>query len=317
MSSEDTAPVEAPRRRNRWRLKVLLAANVVALGLFVLSRLSPSQAKALGPWVQAMHQAFNPPGEDAMSPAGQRLVADIKALGGQAGVMARTSKFLGLFGGSETFYVQLNGKEISDEDLARLIRTYGDRIQGLDLRNTKVTNEGLRPLSGMTELRYLILGNDDVSGFPDLHWPTSPITDAGLIHLSGLPSLIDLRLNGLPVTDEGIASIGGLINLTSLSLCRTKVQEPGPTWLSKFPRLMALSLDESLVTDEGLVQLAGATTLRSLSLNKLPVTAAALKTLLGLSPGLQQLEINGCGLLDEEVASLKVLNPALKIDRDR
>lgn len=315
MASENTAQVETPRRRYGWRLKLLLAANVLALGLFVLSRLSPSQAKALGPWAQAVHEAFNPPGEDPISPTGRRLMADVKALGGQAGVMQRTPKFLHLFGGSETFYVQLHGNELGDEDLARLARAYGERIQGLDLRNTKVTNEGLRQLSGMPELQHLVLGNEDLRNFPGVGWPTSPITDAGLTHLGGLPALTNLSLNGLPVTDEGLASIGGLPNLVSLSLSRTKVQEPGPTWLTKFPRLVSLALDDSLVVDEGLVQLAGATTLRYLSLNRLPVTAGGLKTLLGLVPGLQQLEINGCGLLDEEVDGLKALNPALKIGR--
>jgi hypothetical protein len=68
------------------------------------------------------------------------------------------------------------------------------------------------------------------------------------------------------------------------------------------------------VTDRGLSQLAGASNLQFLSLNGLPLTVEGLKPLKAL-PRLRQLEVTGCGLLDEEVEELLISKPGWKIER--
>jgi hypothetical protein len=75
-----------------------------------------------------------------------------------------------------------------------------------------------------------------------------------------------------------------------------------------------LYLDQSAVSDAVMSQLAGASNLQVLSLNRVSLTADGLRPLKTL-PRLKQLEITGCGLLDEEVEELQISKPALKIDR--
>ncbi len=314
MATDHASQGEVPRRRYGWRLKILLGLAALLLGLYVLSQLSLPQAKRLGPWGESVYEVFNPPAVLELSPSDHRLAAEIKALGGEASRMGRTPGFLGLFGGANSFHIRVNGTEFGDEDLARLLQKHGHRIWGLDLRNTNVTDQGLRHLRGIPSLQHLVLGNDDLRGFPDTHWPISPITDAGLVHLRELPRLMDLSLDGLPITDAGLAAIANLPNLGGLYLRRTKVEGPGLGQLKSLPKLILLYLDGSQVTDKGLSHLAGASNLQILSLNKLPLTAEGLKPLKAL-PQLQQLEITGCGLLDEEVEGLRISKPGLKIER--
>jgi hypothetical protein len=302
-----------PRRRYGWRLKALLGLTVLLLGLFVLSRLSPSQAKRLGPWGQSLYEVFNPPAVPDLSPSGRGLVADVKALGGEAHWMGRTPGFLGFFGGTDTFAIHFLGREFSDQDLAHLVRKHRNRIWGLDLRNTNVTDEGLRQLQGMSSLEQLTLGND-VQVIRQYNPPDSPITDAGLVHLRKLDQLRNLTLNGLPITDAGLAAIEGLPNLGGLYLSRTKVEGGGLSRLKSLPKLAVLYLDQSAVSDAGMSQLAGASNLQVLSLNRVSLTAEGLKPLKAL-PRLRQLEITGCGLLDEEVQDLQMSKPELKIER--
>ena len=66
--------------------------------------------------------------------------------------MERTRPFLGLLGQTETFHVRLNQTKFGDEALATLVERYGGKIWGLDLRNTPVTDLGLRHLEGLSHL---------------------------------------------------------------------------------------------------------------------------------------------------------------------
>jgi hypothetical protein len=84
--------------------------------------------------------------------------------------------------------------------------------------------------------------------------------------------------------------------------------------LKSLPRLGGLYLDQSEITDQGLSSLAGASNLQLLSLDGVPLTGASLNALKGL-PRLGQLQVNGCGLLDEDVMDLRKSKPELKIER--
>jgi hypothetical protein len=61
MSTNHASERPDRRRRRRWRLKVLLGLTTVLLAFFVFSRLSPEQAKRLGPWGQTLYELVNPP----------------------------------------------------------------------------------------------------------------------------------------------------------------------------------------------------------------------------------------------------------------
>jgi len=292
----------------------LLAITGLLAVLFVVSRLEPTQVAMLGPPGQYVYELFNPPAVPETSPLGKRLMADVKALGGQAHVMQRSRRYLGLLGNTELFHIGLRGTEFGDEALARLVDQYGDRIWGLDMRHTRVTDEGLRHLKRLSHLQQLTLGNDDRRFSPDIRRPISPITDAGLIHLKGLSDLMSLQLSGLPITDAGLDSMKDLPALGGLYLSRTKIKGPGLARLKSLPRLVLLYLDQSEITDQGLSSLAGASNLQLLSLDGVPLTGASLKALKGL-PRLGQLNVNRSGLLDEEVMDLRKSKPELKIER--
>ena len=241
-----------PPRRNRWRLRILLAIIGLLAIPFVVTRLEPSQVAMLGPAGQYVYELFYPFAVPETSLSGKRLIAEVKALGGQAGLMGRSERYVGLFGNPEQFFVSVTGAEFDDQALERLVNRYGDCIWALDLRQTKVTDDGLRHLAGLSQLGDLTLGNDDVRIRPTVPRPISTITDAGLIHLQGLRELHSLSLVGLPITDAGLDAVKDLPALSGLCLSRTKIKGPGLARLKSLPMLASLDLEESEIDDEGL-----------------------------------------------------------------
>jgi hypothetical protein len=309
-------PPAKPPRRPRWRLRILLALNAFVASLFVFSQLDPSTVKKLGPVGDYVFDLLRPSGEpEDVSPAGRRLNIDVRALGGEANFMGRTYGFLGLFGPSEQFHVRLNQTEVGDDELAALVKKHGDRIWGLDLRNTRITDQGLRHLKGLSQIEQLTLGNDDSRFSPSHAVPISPITDSGLVHLKGLTRLSNLNLSGLPITDSGLDALGDLPQLGGLYLSRTKIKGLGLGRLNSLPTLVLLYLDASDLTDEGISSLVGASNLQFLSVSRVPLTPKGLQSLQSL-PRLNQLDLTGCGLLDEEVRDLKRSKPGLEIIRN-
>jgi len=311
--TESSSQTAKPPRRTRWRLRILLAITGVLVVLFVISRLEPNQVAMLGPVGQYVYDLINPPVEPETSALGKRLIADVKALGGHSQVMARSRRYLGLLGNIEQFHIRITRTEFDDQALERLVNQYGDRIWGLDIRHTKVTNDGLRRLEGLSQLEQLTLGND-FRIRPLDGTPISPITDAGLIHLKGLTGLRHLQLDGLSITDEGLDALKDLPALGGLYLSRTKIKGPGLARLKSLRTLAILILDDSEIDDQGLRSLSGASNLQYLSLNGTGVTVEGFKALKCL-PRLGQLNLGSTGLLDEEVMDLRKGWPELKIER--
>jgi hypothetical protein len=84
----------------------------------------------------------------------------------------------------------------------------------------QTTDAGLVHLKGLTQLRRLYLGDNDVS-------------DAGLVHLRGLTNLKLLNLRGTQVTDAGLPHLGGLTQLQYLNLSGTQVTAAGVAQLKR------------------------------------------------------------------------------------
>jgi hypothetical protein len=84
--------------------------------------------------------------------------------------------------------------------------------------------------------------------------------------------------------------------------------------MKSLPRLSILYLDGSELTEDGLNNLSGATNLQFLSLNGVALSVNALPYLKAI-PRLSNLELTGCGFLDEEVAGLTKQRPNLRIKR--
>ena len=80
----------------------------------------------------------------------------------------------------------------------------------------------------------------------------SGITDEGLKNIAGLTELRKLELEGTNVTDAGLKHLAGMKNLTSLILTGTKVTDEGMIELTKLPKLDTVSLFDTKVTDTGI-----------------------------------------------------------------
>jgi hypothetical protein len=251
------------------------------------------------------------PRVEGISKADSRHLDEIKKLGGEAHFMERSPRFLGVFGGRDLLYYTFRGTAFDDDALARFVEVYGDRVWGLGLLNTSVTDAGLRHLAGLPHIRNLALGSAD----PRPSAPAAPerFTDAGLVHFKGLTSLSSLQLGGLPIPDSGLDAIKDLPNLGGLYLWRTKVQGLGLGRLKSLPALAVLYLDGSPISEPALEQLKGATNLQCLSLVGVPLTGRGLNYLTTL-PRLNQLDVNQCGLEFEDIDDFQVACPAVKLE---
>ena len=83
------------------------------------------------------------------------------------------------------------------------------------------------------------------------------ITDAGIEHLVGIPTLANLLRQDTSVGDAGFARLKALPALLSLLVRPTgKVTDKGLRALSEFPKLRDFNIQSDLITDEGLAALA-------------------------------------------------------------
>jgi Leucine-rich repeat (LRR) protein len=93
---------------------------------------------------------------------------------------------------------------VSDQDMACF--RFFPAFEWIHLGECPITDAGLTHLSGMHQLRFLDLMEND------------GITDAGLIHLRNLHSLETLGLFGCSITDAGLVELEALKNLRKLTL---------------------------------------------------------------------------------------------------
>jgi uncharacterized protein (TIGR02996 family) len=136
------------------------------------------------------------------------------------------------------------------------------------------------------------------------------VTDEGVKALAGLTQLRRLDLADSTVTDAGLQTLATLTRLQSLNLSRTGVTDEGLAVVVHLQRLRELWLTATAVTDAGLGALAGLRQLGTLALGFcVGITGTGLKYLAGLSR-LQTLILLGCPILDaglKELATLKRL----------
>jgi cytochrome c/Leucine Rich Repeat (LRR) protein len=115
--------------------------------------------------------------------------------------------------------LNLVGDKVENTQLA-LLTPLDQQLAVLNLARTKVTDDGLKSVEGLANLRKLHLENTKVG-------------DEGLTHLKGLTNLEYLNLYNTQVTDAGLKNLEGLKNLKSLYLWQTKVTPEGVDSLKK------------------------------------------------------------------------------------
>jgi hypothetical protein len=294
-------------------LRILLIVQLSLLALFVLTQIDRSQVKRLSPALVKLFNVFDPPDFPDVSAAGRRFMEEVKARGGSAKFNSERRSGLWRLGTSEWFSVTFAGVEVTDETLAFLARN-GEQIRYLYLVDANIDDAKMRHIAKMKKLRHLTLGTGVWTSVAGRAWLRNTITDSGLTHLKGLTGLESVNLDGLPVTDAGLDALKDVPNLGGLYLNRTKVKCETIATFASLPNLALIYLDKSEVTPDGLRALSGGSNLRVVSLEGVAMTGGN-PDILKTYPRLNQLNVTGCGLLDEEVAALKSARPDLKIDR--
>ena len=112
------------------------------------------------------------------------------------------------------------------------------------------------------------------------------VTDATLAPVSGINSLVELRLGNTKITDAGLKQLSGLTHLQTLGLELTAVTDAGLDHIRGLQNLVYLNLYGTKVTDAGLAKLTGLKHLRNLYVWQTQVTPEGVKKLQEALPGL-------------------------------
>ncbi len=155
-----------------------------------------------------------------------------------------------------------------------------------------------------------LVKNSDIGRFADLPllkglWiDDCSIDDAGFALLKNVPALEDLNLGGTPITSAGLLHLTTLPHLKTLRLAQTKIMDADLDLLKKLPGLEALELYGTSITDAGVARLKHCPRLRNVVLGSTPISDAALRHLKEL-PELTDLALLYASITDEGLAHLK------------
>jgi len=216
--------------------------------------------------------------------------------------------------------IELNVEDcpITDRGLKHIAKL--ERLEVLDVGDTKITNSGLACLLSLTHLRELELCHcklkfSSFEGIIDrlprlerlnLDIPHVPVRDLSM--LAPLKHLKHLNLFGACVRDTACVSLAsaGLVALVSLEICGGHVTNVGAKHLVSLQcrRLERLNLSNNLeLTNLGVRYLAGSLfsgSLRSLSLCGTGLNKRAIPVLCRLT-NLEELSLRSCNLQEHEV----------------
>lgn len=135
------------------------------------------------------------------------------------------------------------------------------KITRLDLTSLKITDESMKVISGMENMRELYLWNTKITskGVETIQTlkklkvfalAGSKIDNESLIYINKMPELKSLNISWTNINDEGLKNLAGNKSIEILSLSGTKITKNGITRLSKMTKLKILSI-EDLAQDTG------------------------------------------------------------------
>lgn len=136
--------------------------------------------------------------------------------------------------------LRLSNTSVTDESLKHI--TVVTNLRRLYLSETQITDEGLKQIAVLTDLRRL-----DVS--------ETRITDDGLVHLMKLGQLTHLYLRGTPITSAGLVHLQPMQGLTSLNLRQTSVDDTAMMHIVRLKNLKHVYLDKDKFSDEARAKL--------------------------------------------------------------
>lgn len=176
------------------------------------------------------------------------------------------------------------------------------QLGSLQILNASVTDEGLKNLRGLSQLKSL-----------QFHCATysKPIGDKAMEHVSGLRQLEELHLGRADVTDAGLAHLRELKRLTGLIIEGRGITNQGLAHLAELRELKSLSVTGPGITDEGLSHLAKLVELTSLTIHGDGIAGAGLESIKNL-PRLKSLHLADASITD---AAVETLNGFQKLTR--
>ena len=149
------------------------------------------------------------------------------------------------------------------------------------------------------------LMRDDYGKIVKVDLSGTQTTDEELVHLKGLPRLLELNLSNTAITDVGLSEhIEGLTSLLGLDLSKTEVTDTGLEHVKRLNQVLYLILSDTKITDVGLKQLKHLTRLKQLVLSNTEVTDEGLEYVKGLTH-LTKLDISGTKTTYTGAAELK------------
>jgi hypothetical protein len=163
--------------------------------------------------------------------------------------------------------------------------------------------------AGLTDRSLPIIGR--CQGLRKLTLSRTKVTDQGIANLEGLTRLSDLILDQTAMTDDGLAFLAGMVELRSLRLRETKITGKGFEHLGKLQKLFIVELDGSDFSDEGLPFLARLNSLQTVYLERTKVSDAGLIQLQGM-PRLAKVYVGETRVTDAGLAAFLKQNPAVK-----
>lgn len=158
----------------------------------------------------------------------------------------------------------MKGKEV---DLAQALPLVSKlrQVKSVNLTKTNVSDADLVHLSG-------------VDSIVDLQLSDTGITDAGIKHISGLPKLQSLYLSGTQVTAASMPEIAKIKGLTGLAIDNTQVSG-GYDALQSMPKLVLLVAGGLTITEADATQITGISSLERLDIQQAKLEGDSLKIL--------------------------------------
>ncbi|MGE0534588.1 MAG: leucine-rich repeat domain-containing protein [Pirellulales bacterium] len=153
---------------------------------------------------------------------------------------------------------------------------------------------------------------DDLIGIESLDLGWLDINDAGLEHVVGHASLVELRLCGITERGPHWRQLAACTNLHTLALSKTNISDGDLAALGSLSRLRTLYLIDTRVTGEGLKALAQRGSIEELSISD-RVNGAGLRQIGGLT-GLRVLSIRSNAITDGDLAALNNLQHIERLD---
>jgi hypothetical protein len=217
--------------------------------------------------------------------------------------------------GFDISFANASMSKITDEGLKKLVGL--SKLNKLHLWRSHCTGTGLEALVGKVPLQNILLSGNPVNAaglaaigkFSDLGYlalSDSPdITDEGLKSLK-LPRLGIVELMNVPqVTDQGIANLAGCTSLKHLRFVSRKVSGTGfGDWAGKVP-VETLDLSNEAIDAQGAAGIARLDSLKSLRCVNCPRVDDAFIERLAPLKNLEQLVLAGSGVTDASIPHLE------------